>query len=161
VDEQLRELVQSRYPILLRRAYLLTGDLTVAEDVVQEALYKCCRAWRRGRVDDPDAYLQRTLVNMHISLRRRLRPVAVRHSVEPYVGDGSQDRAEQEAMWQLLQSAPRRQRVVLVLRYYEGLTESEIAESLGVTVGTVRSQAAKGLNHLREAVRDELVSGRE
>jgi RNA polymerase sigma-70 factor (sigma-E family) len=153
VDDQLAEFVRGRYSYLLRRAYLLTGNHPAAEDLVQEALYRCCRVWRHSAVGNPGPYVDRVMVNLLVS-KSRLR----RYREEPTevlpdrgVSDGSAERADRDAMWRALQLAPPRQRAILVLRFYEGLTETDIAECLGVSVGTVRSQTAKALVRLRNS----------
>lgn len=152
MDDELADFVRARYPQLLRRAYLLTGSQLAAEDLVQEALARCCAAWRRRPVSEPDAYVHRVMVNALIS-RSRLR--RFREEVTADVPDGgasdlTSQHADRDAVWRALLATPPRQRAVLVLRFYEGMTESEIADCLEITVGTVRSQTAKGLARLRE-----------
>ena len=156
MEKDLQEFVQARYPALLRRAYLLTHDHHSAEDLVQEALARSCRAWGRRAADNPDAYVARVMVNLHISQWRRRRPAEASIAVlpEPAVSDGAQERSEADQMWQALADTPPRQRAVLVLRYYEGMTESEAAQVLGVSVGTVRSQTSKALAKLRVTLAD-------
>lgn len=147
VERDLQEFIRARYPVLLRRAYLLTHDHHAAEDLVQEALARSCRAWGRQAADNPDAYVARVMVNLHISQWRRRRPAEASTAVLPEVSvsDGTQERSEADQVWRALADTPPRQRAVLVLRYYEGMTESEAAQVLGVTVGTVRSQTSKAL----------------
>jgi len=152
LDDGLAAFVRDRYPRLLRRAYLLTGDAASAEDLVQEALARCCTAWRRGVIAQPEAYVSRAMINVfasHMRQRRLMRRVVL---LEPAgsVGDGTAERAERHALWHALLTVPPRQRAVLVLRYYEDMDEQGIAAALNVTVGTVRSQLAKGLQHLRK-----------
>jgi RNA polymerase sigma-70 factor (sigma-E family) len=152
VDEQVAEFVSGRYAALLRRAYLLTGDQRAAEDLVQETLLRCCSAWRRSAAENPDAYAARTMANLCVSgwRRRRFREQPLPETTEPTpYADGAAERAERDAMWQTLQAAPAGQRAVLVLRYYEDLPEADVAQILGISVGAVRSQAAKGLATLR------------
>lgn len=160
MDEEIRDFVRARYQVLLRRAYLLTGDRCAAEDLVQEALARCCVAWRRRHVENPDAYVLRVMVNAQSKRwrRKRLHEQLSGDLVEIGFADGAVERAEQDRMWRLLLQAPPRQRAVLVLRYYEGLTERQIAAALGIAVGTVRSQNAKGLARLRGVLdRDAIV----
>lgn len=152
MDEELREFMRARYEHLLRRSYLLTGNRSAAEELVQDALARCCIAWRQRKIDNPDAYVMRVMMNAQMSKwrRRSFREHSAESVPDIGVGDGSLERAEQDRMWRLLGKASRRQRAVLVLHYYEGLTEAEIAETLGLPVGTVRSHNARGLARLRE-----------
>ncbi len=167
--QDVAEYVRGRYPQLLRRAYLLTGDRGAAEDLVQDVLGRSWQRLERGGVHDVDAYLNRALVNAAVSRwrhRSRIRELPWRAPPEPASApDRADELAERDRMWRALQSAPPRQRAVLVLRYYEDLPEREVAALLGVSVGTVRSQNAKGLARLRAviAVQDdgaEKVGGR-
>jgi RNA polymerase sigma-70 factor (sigma-E family) len=152
MDEELAEFVRGRYRDLVRRGYLLTGDRSAAEDLVQEALARCCATWRRRPVVQPDAYVRRTMVNLLISRSRlrRFREAPTDALPERWLADGASERAERDMLWRALLQAPPRQRAGLVLRFYEGLDEREIAEVLDVAVGTVRSQTAKGLARLRQ-----------
>jgi RNA polymerase sigma-70 factor, ECF subfamily len=152
VDDELADFVRARYPQLLRRAYLMTGNQLAAEDLVQEALARCCAAWRRHPITEPDAYVHRVMVNVLISRSRlrRFREDSTDALPEPRVADASSQHADRDAVWRALLATPPRQRAVLVLRFYEEMTESEIAACLNVTVGTVRSQSAKGLARLRQ-----------
>lgn len=154
MDDELADFVRARYPQLLRRGYLLTGSQLAAEDLVQEALARCCAAWRRHPVTEPDAYVQRVMVNVLISHSRlrRLREEATANVPEAADSDLTSQHADRDAVWRALQETAPRQRAVLVLRFYEGMTETEIAASLDITVGTVRSQTAKGLTRLRALV---------
>ena len=139
------------WPRLVRTAYAVSGDLGVAEDAVQTAFAKAFRSWRRiSRLEAPEAYLRRMVVNEVLSDRRRARH---RHEVtsdQPPEGptvldDGRHD----DEMWAAIISLPPRQRAVLVLRYYEDLTEQQIADALGCRPGTVKSQASAALASLR------------
>ena len=154
MDDELADFVRARYPQLLRRGYLLTGSQLAAEDLVQEALARCCAAWRRHPVTEPDAYVQRVMVNVLISHSRlrRLREEVTANVPEAADSDLTSQHADRDAVWRALQETAPRQRAVLVLRFYEGMTETEIAASLDITVGTVRSQTAKGLTRLRALV---------
>jgi RNA polymerase sigma-70 factor (ECF subfamily) len=155
VDDELAEFVRARYHLLVRRAYLLTGSQSAAEDLVQEALAKCCASWRRHPITQPDAYVQRVMVNLLVSRSRlrRFREDPTDVVPERGVDDATAEHAERDAVWRALRATPPRQRAVLVLRFYEDLTETEIAAELGVAVGTVRSQTAKGLARLRRVTR--------
>ncbi|GAA1372445.1 SigE family RNA polymerase sigma factor [Catellatospora chokoriensis] len=144
------EFVATRSPRLLRTAYLLTHDWGQAEDLLQTSLVKAWGAWRR--IDaDPEPYVRRILVNTYATWwRRRWRgeqPTAVLPEPagsDPHLGVDARDE-----VWRALGRLPRRQRAVLVLRYFEDLSEAQIAEAMGVSVGTVKSQAAKALARLR------------
>jgi RNA polymerase sigma-70 factor (sigma-E family) len=155
VDEMLIDFVRARYPQLLRRAYLLTGDRDLAEDLVQEALARVCAASKRRRIENLDAYARTTMV--HLCIRRwrrrgRLREVPTVAPPDAGLADSSDQVAERCRMRQALREIAPRQRAVLVLRYYEDLSERQIAETLGVGVGTVRSQTARGLTRMRDAL---------
>jgi RNA polymerase sigma-70 factor (sigma-E family) len=155
VDGELVDFVRGRYPSLLRRALLLTGDPGHAEDLVQESLAKLWLAARRQHIDNLEGYVLRIMVNGSVSRWRRLRPI---DAVVPGRDDqqGSPDDVErlveQDRMWRAVQSLPPRQRAVVVLRFYEDLPEEQIAEVLGVARGTVRSQMAKARDRLRGTV---------
>ncbi|MFL6073902.1 MAG: SigE family RNA polymerase sigma factor [Mycobacteriales bacterium] len=154
------EFVAAQLPGLLRYAAALTGDRALAQDVVQDALVRAHHRWRRVlRADRPEAYVKRIVVNEYLSWRRRWHPRHVvlpatpldetglaDQPVEPDHASRSADRAD--LRWRLAQLSPR-QRAVLVLRYFEGLSDPEIAEILGCTQGTVRGYASRGLHALR------------
>ena len=141
--------VAARYRALLRTAYLLTGNHHDAEDLVQTALVKAVGAWHRIE-DAPDAYVRRILVNENVSRWRRHkgREVLVDAPPEQVSSDAPDDSL---ALRQALATLAPRQRAVLVLRYYEDLTERETADVLGIAVGTVKSQARDALARLRVA----------
>ncbi|MCD4534905.1 SigE family RNA polymerase sigma factor [Nocardioides sp. cx-169] len=145
------EFVLARRPALLRTAYLMTGSHEDAEDLVQVALVKAVPHWRRIR-DRPDPYVRRVLARESVSRwrRRRWREVATDSPPETGRADGDAEQRE-DLRRALLELAPR-QRAVVVLRYYEDLTEAQTAEALGVTVGTVKSQARDALARLRAVV---------
>ena len=148
-ERQFGEWVAARLPGLLRLGHLLTGDPGDAEDLVQSALVRTYRAW--PRVQEPDAFVRRVLVNARNSWWARRRPVE-QLLVDVAVREDA-DRIEQrDTMWRALATLPRRQRAVLVLRYYEDLSEAEIADVLGCSQGTVKSQASKALAKLRRQV---------
>jgi RNA polymerase sigma-70 factor (sigma-E family) len=152
-EADFRAFVAARSPSLLWFAHLLTGDRHLAEDVVQTALAKTALAWPRlRRKENPEGYVRRAIVTTHLNAMRRRPWREQPHEYVPEQGDGRRldhEFDERDAMWQALAELPSRQRAVLVLRYYEDLSEADIAEALGCTRGTVKSQAAKGLSHLR------------
>ena len=147
-----REFVEVRYTDLLRTAYLLTGSRDVAEDLVQSALLATMRHW--GTVADPMAYVRRSIVNQRTSLWRRVgsREVPTEVLPERATPDGAADRAERDELLSALGRLPVRMRAVLVLRYWEDLSEEDTAQLLGCSVGTVKSQASRGLSRLREVL---------
>jgi RNA polymerase sigma-70 factor (sigma-E family) len=152
--------VAARSQRLLRTAYLLTRDWYAAEDLLQTALAKSWFAWGRLRSDDPEAYVRKVLVTTYASAwRRRWRgEVPSAQLPEHLVADLTGIVDERDAMWRALGQLPRRQRAVVVLRYFEDLTEAQTADILGCSVGTVKSQTAKALAKLRNS--PELTSGR-
>jgi RNA polymerase sigma-70 factor (sigma-E family) len=156
--EDFREFVVHRSPALSRIAYLLTGDHQLAEDLLQSALARVYPRWRHIRDGDPDAYVKRVMYNQNISWWRRRR-IAERLEAHPRDRGGA-DPNETTALRLTLAAAlrqlPRRQRAVLVLRFYEDLTEAQVAEILGCAVGTVKRHGHDGLRRLR-AIAPELV----
>lgn len=139
--------VRARLPELLRFGRVLTGTDEAAADLVQDALERTLTAWPRlQQREDPVAYVRRVMVNRNISVWRRLR----RETLTDEVPDaGYSDRHRDREVWSALQTLPPRQRAVLALRYYEDLSEAEIARVLGCSAGTVKSQASKGMTKLR------------
>nr|WP_106179332.1 SigE family RNA polymerase sigma factor [Prauserella shujinwangii] len=158
------EFVEASLPGLLRYGHALTGNPHDAADLVQTVLEKIGSRWShvQRKTGDPLAYVRRSMANAHISRWRRLRRenlVADIPESNPLV---HADPFEHEPLWQALRALPPRQRAVIVLRYYEGLSEAEIAESLGVSPGTVKSQASKAMANLRARLgRPEGTGGRE
>lgn len=146
--EGFSEFVLSRQAALLRTAYLLTGHAQDAEDLVQAALVKVVPQWRRIS-DNPEPYVRRVMVNENVSRWRRRRWREQSTDELPEVLAQDPDQAELLAVRSALAALAPRQRAVLVLRYYEGLSEAEIASTLGIAPGTVKSQARDGLARLR------------
>jgi RNA polymerase sigma-70 factor (sigma-E family) len=143
------EFAVSRAPALSRTAYLLTGDFHLAEDLVQTALFKAAKSWHRIE-GDAEAYVRRILFTQNISWWRSRRHVA-EQPLATY--DDRAAAAEDHDLRMSLEKALARltpkQRTVLVLRYYEDLTEVETARVLGIGVGTVKSQSRQALARLR------------
>lgn len=141
-------------PRLQRVALLLVGDRSVADDLVAEAVARTLPKWRAGGVADPSAYLRRVVVNL-ASRRWRRRSLAVRHDraalnwLQPTTDDEAAVVERDAVLRAVARLAPRR-RAVVVLRFYDDLSEAQIAEVLGVRVGTVKSQLSRGLEQLRE-----------
>jgi len=150
---EFQEFVEVRYTDLLRTAYLLTGDRGAAEDLVQAALLTTMRHWRS--VADPMAYVRRTMVNRRTSLWRRIGSRELLTDAPPDRGvpDGADGWAERDELLTALGRLPVRMRAVLVLRYWEDLSEEDTAQLLGCSVGTVKSQASRGLARLRDVLR--------
>jgi len=143
--------VAARRAALLRSAYLLTGQHEDAEDLVQVALVKAVPHWRRI-ADHPEPYVRRILVRESISPWRSRRWREVATGVLPEAASPATDHDDAAALREALLRLAPRQRAVVVLRYYEDLTERETADALGIAVGTVKSQARDALARLRELV---------
>lgn len=152
-EDRFQEFVRARWSHLVRTAYLLTGDPHHAEDLTQTALAKAYRSWRRvSGSDNPEAYVRRMLVTCNSDRFRKRR-------VKESLTDAPPERAGREeavarvdergALMAALAQLPPRQRAVVVMRYWEDLSEAEVAEVLGCSQGTVKSQASKGLAKLR------------
>ncbi|GAA4663295.1 SigE family RNA polymerase sigma factor [Streptomyces chumphonensis] len=155
-EAEFTEYVRQRRAALYATAFHLTGDRFEAEDLLQSALFSTYRAW--DRISDKAAvggYLRRTMTNLHISAwrRRKLNEYPTEELPEtPSTGDvdamrGTELRA---VLWQALARLPEPQRTMLVLRYYEGRTDPEIADILGISVGTVKSSIWRSLRRLRD-----------
>ncbi|MEU7801686.1 SigE family RNA polymerase sigma factor [Micromonospora arborensis] len=144
----------ARTSALVRLARLLTDDEHRAEDLVQDVLARAYARWGRiSRTDRPDAYVRRMLVNAHNSWwrRRSSREISVAAVID-WAGadDEASVVAERDALWRLVCDLPARQRTVIVLRYYEDLDDTMIAEILGCSSGTVRTHARRALATLRK-----------
>lgn len=144
-------------PGLLRFAVVLTGDRGLAEEVVQEVLLRVYGRWAKiGALDSPEHYVRRMVVNEYLSWRRRWARM-VPHADPPVGLDPASDHAvvhaERDALRVELDKLPRRQRAVLVLRYYAGMSDTEIADVLGCGAGTVRGYASRALAALRVELR--------
>ena len=161
-EEEFSAYVRERRASLYATAYHLTGDRFAAEDLLQSALFSTYRAW--DRITDKAAvggYMRRTMTNLHISAwrRRKVNEYPTEEMPET-VGDtdamgGTELRA---VLWQALAKLPENQRTMLVLRYYEGRTDPEIADVLNISVGTVKSSIWRALRRLRE---DEILASRD
>ena len=140
--------VATRSSALLRTAYLLTGDHALAEDLLQTALAKAWRAW--ARINDPEPYVRKIIVNTYASWWRRRwngeQPTEDLPERADVTGSSSDERAD---LWSAVSRLPKRQRAVIVLRFYEDLSEAETAAALGIAPGTVKSQTSKALRSLR------------
>lgn len=149
------EFAGARLPALLRYAIMLTGDPHLAQDLVQETMVRVQLNWRRvSRADAPEGYVRRMLTNQYLDWRRTSWWKRVLLRAEPdeaasVTADHATATAERDEMWARLARLPKQQRAALVLRYYEGLPDSDIADMLGCAVGTVRGYISRALSTLR------------
>ncbi len=147
------EFVLSRTAALLRFAYLLTGDRHLAEDLTQEALVRVHQRWTRiVHEDGPEPYVRKTILHLYLSWRRRRSSAELPSEYLPERADPGrfdEDLLDRDEMWTLLATLPRAQRAVVVLRYYEDLSDPDIAHLLGCSAATVRVHAFKALKRLR------------
>ena len=148
------EFAHSRWPALVRLGYGVTGDRDLAQDLAQTALANAYASWSRVRkADDPDAYLRRIVLNAHRGSFRKRR-VSERLTESPPdtlapVPDPARQHGDRATVIAALGTLPRRQRQVLVLRYWLDLTEAQVAATLGCSVGNVKSQTSRALSRLR------------
>ena len=153
-DAEFSAWMTARQPALLRTAYLLTHDHHSAEDLVSTTLAKVYLHWDKVHQRElVDAYARRILVNEHNSLWRRAWKKREVTSDELPERTGQRDRYDEgrsDELWDFVAALPRKQRAVIVLRYYEQLSEAEIADVLGISPGTVKSQASRALATLRK-----------
>jgi RNA polymerase sigma-70 factor (sigma-E family) len=165
VDPAFVEFVAARSAALFRTAVLITGDRHAAEDLVQSALERAFRSWDRvAAADAPEAYVRRIMANLaNDQLRNRRRQAAelLEHDGADAVSaqDAFHGVDERETVVRALRELPLRMRTVLVLRYFDDLTEAQIADVLGIAPGTVKSQAARGLAKLRSVMESSATSG--
>ena len=144
--------VRARTPALIRTAYLLTGDQHQAEDLVQDALIKTYRAWSRLRNTNPDAYTRTVMYHLNISWWRRGRSAEIPTDRPPDGVDGPDEAGRslnRLALQAALSQLTPRQRAVIVLRFFEDVTEVDAAYTLGVSVGTIKSTTSRALLKLR------------
>jgi RNA polymerase sigma-70 factor (sigma-E family) len=143
------DFVAARSRALLRTAYLLTHDHALAEDLLQTSLTKAWFAWKRIE-GHPEPYVRKILVNTYASWwRRKWNGEQPTESLPDPPSTTSPEDAEPTDLWTAMERLPRRMRAVVVLRYFEDLTEAQTADVLGCSVGTVKSQASKALAKLR------------
>jgi RNA polymerase sigma-70 factor (sigma-E family) len=151
-----RDFVASASPALLRAAWLLTGDNALAQDLVQAAFERTWARWERvSRADEPLAYVRKVLTSLFLTWRRR-RWWGEIPSSAPWPVDATFDHDEDDALVrrcvdEALARLSARQRAVIVLRYFVDLSEAQTADALGCSVGSVKSQNARALEHLRSA----------
>jgi RNA polymerase sigma-70 factor (sigma-E family) len=158
------EYAASAWPRLYRSSYLLTGNHADAEDLAQQTLLQAYRSWAKvSRADEPAAYLRRMQTNLFLSQRRpRARRLELLTDAPPEPRATPEPAPEDRiVLWPHVASLAPRQRAVIVLRYYEQLSEREIAEVLGCSTGNVKSTAHRALNALRAAIGPEAHDGEE
>lgn len=151
-DASFQEYVASRGHALARMAYLLCGSRTDADDLVQAALAKAYARWAHiSTLGSPDAYVRRILANQHVSWwRARRHERLTDRTPEVVVPDATAGHATADLLREGVRSLPPRQRAAIVFRYFEDLDDAAIADALGCSVGTVRSQISRALASLRE-----------
>ena len=157
--EAFDEFVRARLPQLLRFGHALTGSPHAGADLVQDALERTMLAWSRiDSKDDPEGYVRRIMVNRNVSIWRRYRRERLMDEVpERQLPDRTRD----DSLWEAIKQLPTKQRAIIVLRYYEDLTEAQIAATMGCSAGTVKSQASRAMAKLRELVKDDAMVGGE
>lgn len=156
-DAEFAEYVGERSAALRRYAYLLTGDLASADDLLQDALVKVFRRWPPVTGPGTDAYVRTVIARTHISVWRRVgrREVPVAELPEAQGPDVMAGVADRDEVWRLLRGLGPRQRAVVVLRFWSDLPEAEIAAVLNISTGTVKSQLHRALANLRAALPDD------
>ena len=157
--EEFCAFVAARSGALFRVAYLIIGDHQLAQDLVQESLAKTYVAWPRLHdVANAEAYTRRVIATTAISWRRRrsFHERAAAHLPEQVQPDLAGTTALHDALWSCLRGLPPRQRTAIVLRHYLDLTEAQTAETMGCSVGTVKSSVSTGLRRLRASVGSDL-----
>ncbi|MBV1849221.1 SigE family RNA polymerase sigma factor [Catellatospora tritici] len=163
MEEEFRDFVTARSAALLRTAYLLAGDWSTAEDLLQTALTKTYLAWKRlGQIEAVEPYARRVLVNTATSWWRRRwhgeRPTEF--LPERAAPDNLEEQLDRDVLWKHVKALPARQRAVLVLRFYEDMSEAQTAAMLQISPGTVKSQTSRALGTLRQKLAAEGVTGR-
>lgn len=158
LEDEFRDFVTARSAALLRTAYLLAGDWATAEDLLQTALTKTYLAWKRlGQIEAIEPYARRVLVNTATSWWRRRwhgeRPTEF--LPERAAPDRLDEQLERDALWRHVKALPARQRAVLVLRFYEDMSEAQTAALLNISAGTVKSQTSRALGTLRQRLAAE------
>ena len=155
-EREFTDFVAARSQNLLRLAWMLTGDARSAEDLLQASLAKAWPHWSRISDGQPDAYVKKIMSRTANSWRRRRWTGETPTATLPdeRVPDPVGRADERDRIRRMLITLPPRQRAVVVLRYYEDLSEAEVSELLGISLGAVKSQAARGLQKLRAALQD-------
>jgi RNA polymerase sigma-70 factor (sigma-E family) len=147
------DVYRTHHDAILRIAWLVSGDAHHAEEATAEAFARVWPHWQRGKVTDERAYLRRAVTNeLRSRGRRRLleaRDLERRHGASQVAVEDQEHVADRHRLLDALAQVPARQRAVLVLRFYEDLSEADTADALGMRVGTVKSQTSRGLARLR------------
>jgi RNA polymerase sigma-70 factor (sigma-E family) len=154
-DEEFSDFVAARSAALVRYAYLLTGSKEAAEDLVQTTLLRLYTNWDKLRAREAmDQWCRTTITRCYLSLLRRASSREILHGDMPERAASSDtDRVDSvDELWCHLASLPRRQRAVLVLRFYLDYSEHEAADAMGCSLGTVKSQTHRALSSLRSRV---------
>ncbi len=149
--------MQARWGALVKFAYMLTGDMGLAQDLTQDVLADVHRTW--GRVGDmqyPEAYVKQAVTRRYVSWRRRRSNSEMPSEMQPD-GEGQESSALERielrsALWPRLSALPSKQRAVMVLRYFEDMSDQAIAEVLGCKASTVRVHSARALKALRQGL---------
>ncbi|MEV0649389.1 SigE family RNA polymerase sigma factor [Phytomonospora sp. NPDC050363] len=154
-EREFRDFTAAQTPSLLRLAYLLTGDVHLAQDLVQSALASCAGRWHRIRNrEQPFAYVRKAMYRSQYNAwrARRRKPESIMDTPpeRPVGRDHADEVAERHDLLAALARLPYRQRLIVVLRHCEDRPEAEVARMLGIAAGTVRSQASRGIAKLRE-----------
>ena len=159
-EAELREFIRARGAALSRAAYLLTGDHQAAEDLVQDTYVVLVRRWQKSGTLDPEAYVRRILYSRFVDGWRRRRLWELPWASPPDVagGDEASRATDRLTLAGALNRLTPQQRAVLVLRFYEDLTEPQAAAVLGISPNTVKSQTRVALERLRALVPDAVAS---
>ena len=154
-EERFADFVRAHSATLFRTAYLMTGDYQRAEDVLQESLVRIYQRWPRvDQMAAPVAYARKVVVNRAASWwgKKSSQELPSLLRAEPAWGGHLDEVAEHERVWQAVLGLPRRQRSVMVLRFYEDMSEAQIAETLGMATGTVKSHSHAAIRRLNEVL---------
>lgn len=156
VDPDFAAYVAARQEQLLRAATLMCGDVHQAQDLLQEAMIKLALRWDEVRNGHPDAYVRRILYHDSVSWWRKLRRERLTDTLpETADPDPTDTWVTSRQVHEVLQQMPARQRAVLILRYFEDLTEAQTAEVMEISVGTVKSQAHRGFVRMRQLLGEQ------
>ena len=161
---EFEEYASARGQELVRLGFTVSGDYQRAEDLAQIALMQAFRAWRKvQRADDPHNYVRRILINSYLSMTRRrsfTEAPAAEIDTETTVPDPATDIANSDDLWRALATLSARERVVLVLRYYQDMDDRTIADLLGIKPSSVRATASRALAALRKSRQSHRVDER-
>jgi RNA polymerase sigma-70 factor (sigma-E family) len=150
-EDDVASFVSARWPALVRYGFMLTGDRAAGEDLVQEALLRCLPSWGRLDPHGVESYVRKVMARLAWKARRHpLRMSSTHGQAEPTTADIADMSSEHSDLERGLRGLPSQQRVVLVLRYWQDLSETEIAELLGCRRGTVKSRASRAYARLRQ-----------